>query len=93
MDTSPLPSGIYHIRTEPGEEGWFSPTVKPNDYLGWLFNMYEKAQMQDGDKKLYYGFAQHVNQLVHAVMHCGLELRYEGPHAAEARQFLEGMLQ
>jgi len=93
MEASPLPGGIYHIQTDPGDDGWFSPPVRPNDYSAWLFNMYEEAQMKDGNQLMYYGFAQHVNQILHAVAHSGLKLRYEGEYASDARIFLEGMLQ
>jgi len=87
--TSLFPGGICHIRTTPGDDGWFSPPEAVPDYSAWLLERHDAAQWRDGDQVLFYGFAQAVHQILFALKHHGLRVRYEGEHADEAQRFIE----
>lgn len=76
----------YYIDTRPGAPGTFAPpatVLDDADYQRWLTALYQQSELRDGDRTLYFGASQKINEMsVHTQR--GSRVMTVGPFAIAA---------
>ncbi len=62
-----------------------------SEYVDWLENKYKTSYVQYGEKKVYFGVGQRINQVIYKAMHCDAQITVTGVFAKAAADTIKNI--